>query len=347
MEDILNYTRKELNSLLEEGGFPVYRSKQIYQWLYTKYVNDVNQMNNLPVNLRQWLINNYNWRFPKAIREQVSKIDGTAKFLVELVDEQTIETVLMFHGGKAAKQRKTLCVSSQVGCPVGCVFCATGKMGLKRNLSTGEIIGQLLAVSRVHGKIDNIVYMGMGEPLLNYDNVLKSIRIITDEMGLNFSSRKITISTCGLAPEIKKLSEEKIPLTLAISLHAANNELRNALVPINKKYPLEDLLGAVKYFINKTNRKVTFEYILAKDINDSILHAKELAALLKGFLCNVNIIPANPVPGTAIKKPNARSIANFVQILQSKGIETVVRSEKGADIDGACGQLKARTNGND
>jgi len=342
-----NNTREELSSLLEESGFPAYRGKQIYQWLYTKYVDDINEMKNLPVNLRQWLINNHNCSFPKIIRDQVSKIDGTTKFLVELADKQTIETVLMFHGGKSAKQRKTLCISSQVGCPVGCIFCATGKMGLKRNLSTGEIVGQILVTSRVHGKPDNIVYMGMGEPLLNYSNVIKSIRILIDEMGLNFSSRKITISTCGLVPEIKKLSQEKIPLTLAISLHAANNELRNKLVPINKKYPLEDLLGAVEYFIGKTNRKVTFEYILAKDVNDSFFHAKELAALLKGLLCNVNIIPANPVPGAAIKKPNARSIAGFTQILQSKGIETVVRNEKGADIDGACGQLKSRYNGND
>ena len=339
MEYILNYTREELNSILEGSGFPAYRAKQLYQWLYTKYTDDVNEMNNLPVNLRQWLMNNYNCRFPKIVKEQISKIDGTTKFLLELADKQTVETVLMFHGGKAAKQRKTLCISSQVGCPIGCVFCATGKMGLKRNLVTGEIIGQILAVSKIYGKIDNVVYMGMGEPLLNYANVLKSIRIITDEMGLNFSSRKITISTCGLIPEIKKLSEEKIPLTLAVSLHGANNELRNALVPINKKYPLEDLLGAVKYFISKTNRKVTFEYILAKDINDSIIHAKDLAALLKGLLCNVNIIPANPVPGTAMNRPNEKAIANFIQILQSKGIETVVRNEKGADIDAACGQL--------
>jgi len=339
MEHILNYTKEELNNLLEKNGFPVYRSKQLYQWLYTKYVDDINEMNNLPANLRQWLINNYNCNFPKVAQEQVSKIDGTIKFLFELADKQAIETVLMFHGGKTTKQRKTLCISSQVGCPIGCVFCATGKMGLKRNLSVGEIIGQILVVSKIHGKIDNIVYMGMGEPLLNYEHVLKSIKIITDEMGLNFSSRKITVSTCGLVPEIKKLSEEKIPLTLAVSLHGANNELRNTLVPINKKYPLEDLLAAVKYFINKTNRKVTFEYILAKDINDGIVHAKELSVLLKGLLCNVNIIPVNPVSGTAINRPSAKVMANFVQVLQSKGIETVVRSEKGADIDAACGQL--------
>jgi len=339
MEHILNYTKEELSNLLKENGFPVYRSKQLYQWLHTKYISDVNEMTNLPADLRQWLINNYDCKFPKVIREQVSKIDGTRKFLLEFADKQAVETVLMFHGGKAAKQRKTLCISSQVGCPIGCVFCATGKMGLKRNLATGEIIGQILAVSKIHGKIDNIVYMGMGEPLLNYDNVLKSIRIITDEMGLNFSSRKITISTCGLVPEIKKLSEEKIPLTLAISLHAANNELRNTLVPINKKYPLEDLLGAVRYFIGKTNRKVTFEYILAKDINDSVAQAKELAVLLKGLLCNINIIPANPVADTAMNRPSERVIANFVQILQSKGLETVIRTEKGTDIDAACGQL--------
>jgi len=339
MEHILNYTKEELSNLLKENGFPAYRSKQFYQWLHTKYISDVNEMSNLPVDLRQWLTNNYDCKFPKVVREQVSKIDGTTKFLFELADKQAIETVLMFHGGKTAKQRKTLCISSQVGCPIGCVFCATGKMGLKRNLTTGEIVGQILAVSSMHGKIDNIVYMGMGEPLLNYNNVLKSVRIITDEMGLNFSSRKITISTCGLVPEIKKLSEEKIPLTLAISLHAANNELRNTLVPINKKYPLEDLLGAVRYFIGKTNRKVTFEYILAKDINDSVAQAKELAVLLKGLLCNVNIIPANPVADTAMNRPNEKVIANFVQILQSKGIEAVVRSEKGTDIDAACGQL--------
>ena len=348
MDDILNYTKEELSSLLEKNNFPSYRGKQIYQWLYTKYVGDVNEMSNLPVNIRQWLISNYNCTFPKVIKEQVSKIDGTRKFLVELADKQAVETVLMFHSKRTAEQkknqRKTLCISSQAGCPIGCLFCATGKMGLKRNLTTGEIIGQILTVSSLHGKIDNIVYMGMGEPLLNYENVLKSIKIITDESGLNFSSRKITISTCGLVPEIKKLSEENIPLTLAISLHAANNKLRDALVPINKKYPLEDLLGAVKYFINKTNRKVTFEYMLAGGINDSLTHAKEVAVLLKGLLCNINIIPANPVPDTGIKRPNEKVIADFVQLLQSKGIETVVRSEKGTDIDAACGQLAIYNN---
>lgn len=347
MHNILNYTREELNSLLEKDGFPGYRSKQIYQWLYTKYIDDFNEMTNLPIDFRQRLKNKYSCRFTKIIKKQVSKIDGTTKFLFELDDKQTIETVLIFHNTKMLKQRKTLCVSTQVGCPLGCVFCATGQMGLKRNLTTGEIIGQILSISKLYGKLDNIVYMGMGEPLLNYDNVLRSVRIITDEMGLNFSSRKITISTSGLVPEIKKLSNENIPLTLAISLHAANNELRNKLIPINKKYPLEDLLEAVKYFINKTNRKVTFEYIIAKDINDSVSHAKELAVLLKGFLCNVNIIPANPIPGFSMKRPNTKTIANFVQILQSKGIETVIRSEKGSDIDAACGQLKTKSDGND
>ncbi|KUO52435.1 MAG: hypothetical protein APF76_05215 [Desulfitibacter sp. BRH_c19] len=344
MKDILNYTKEELADMLQEAGFPSYRGKQIYEWLYTKLIDKPDEMNNLPLALRLWLKNNFNCKFPVIIKEQISKIDGTTKFLLQLKDKKTVETVLMFHGGKNSRKRKTLCISSQIGCPIGCVFCATGKMGLDRNLTTGEVIGQILTVIQRHGDIDNIVYMGMGEPLLNYDSVIKSIRIIIDEPGLNISVRKITISTCGLVPEIKKLAEEAIPLTLAISLHASNNELRNVLVPINRKYPIEDLLDSVKFFIDKTNRKVTFEYILAKDLNDSIYHAKQLAELLRSLLCNINIIPANPVEGTEMRKPNAKTVNNFCHILQSKGIETVVRSEKGSDIDAACGQLMAKTN---
>ena len=246
MRDILDYTKEELINLVKENGFPSYRGKQIYEWLYTKFIDKPDEMNNLPLNLREWVLKNFNCNLPKIIKEQVSKIDGTTKILMQFKDKQTVETVLMFHGKKKSKERKTLCISSQIGCPIGCVFCATGKMGLKRNLNTGEIIGQILKVGQRHGQMDNVVYMGMGEPLLNYNSVLKSIRIITDDSGLNFSARKITISTCGLVPEIKKLSEEKIPLTLAISLHAPNNELRDILVPINKKYPIEELLDAAK-----------------------------------------------------------------------------------------------------
>ena len=347
MNNILDYTKEELANMVEENGFPSYRGKQVYDWMHNKFIDKPNAMNNLPLTVKEWLLKNCYCKFPVVIKEQISKIDGTTKFLIQFKDEKTVETVLMFHGGKSLKERKTLCISSQIGCPMGCVFCATGKMGLKRNLTTGEIIGQVLAVCQKQGGVDNVVFMGMGEPLLNYNSVIKSIRIITDKSGLNISARRITISTCGVVPEIRKLSNERMPLTLAISLHAPNNELRNVLVPINKTYPIEVLLDSVKYFIEKTNRKVTFEYVLVKGLNDGIYQAKELAELLNGLLCNINIIPANPVEGTDIKRPNLKTVYNFCHILQSKGLETVVRSEKGTDIDAACGQLLAKTKVND
>ncbi len=342
MYSIFNLTQEELQDNLELNNYPKYRGKQIYEWIYKKKTYNINLMNNLPKELKYWLKIHYSFDLPVVRKKQVSQKDGTTKFLLEYNDKSLIEAVLMYHKEHAGKIRKTLCISSQVGCAIGCVFCATGKNGYTRNLTTGEIIGQILSIINIDGDIDNIVFMGMGEPLLNYDNVVKSIRIITDERGLNFSIRKITISTCGMVPQIKRLAEEGIPLTLAISLHAANDTLRSKLIPINKKYNIEELINAVKLYIKHTNRKVTFEYILIKDINDSIDDAIALATILKPLLCNVNLIPANPVADASMKKPSQNVIKSFQQKLQSLGIEAVIRKEKGADIDAACGQLKAR-----
>ncbi|MEW6623201.1 MAG: 23S rRNA (adenine(2503)-C(2))-methyltransferase RlmN [Bacillota bacterium] len=346
MESIYSYQKDELVEFLAKNYYPAFRATQVYNWLYKKRINDPIRMLNLPIGLRSLLKDSFFWYLPLIRKQQVSKLDATTKFLLEFADGKQVEAVLMYHMNKnnVKLRRTTVCISSQVGCPVGCTFCATGKMGFSRNLSAGELVGQVMvAIEHLGDKMDNVVFMGMGEPLLNYEHVMKSIRILIDDNGLNFSSRKITISTCGLVPEIKKLANEGLPITLAISLHAARNEIRSRIVPINRKYPLEQLLEAVKYFIATTNRKVTFEYVLIKDINDSAEDARLLAALLKNLLCNVNLIPTNPVHEGILHRPSLQTIENFVEVLKNVGIEAVVRAEKGTDIDAACGQLKIKS----
>ncbi len=331
---------QEIINNLNEKKF---RVKQIMDWIYKKKKFKIEEMTNLPSNFRNLLKKNTIILLPEIVCKEISKIDGTTKYLFELEDKERIETAYMPHLVDGKIKRNTICVSTQVGCPVGCSFCATGREGFTRNLTTSEIIGQILSVEK-DKKIDitNIVFMGMGEPLLNYENVINAIKIIIHKDCLNISARKITLSTSGFVPQIKLLADENIPLVLAISLHNPWNEKRNVLIPINKKYNIEDLLKACEYYIVKTNRKITFEYALIKDVNSSKKDAKKLAELLKGMLCNVNLIPVNEVEGTNNVRPNKEQINIFRKILEKEGIECTIREEKGADISAACGQLKGK-----
>ncbi|MBZ4687178.1 MAG: rRNA ((2503)-C(2))-methyltransferase [Clostridiales bacterium] len=320
-----------------------FRARQLLNWIYKNKVFDFAQMLNLSKEFRQVLAKEAKIVLPKLTAKQVSKLDGTTKYLFELEDGEKIETVYMPHKDGQDIKRHSLCVSSQVGCPIGCTFCATGQAGFTRNMETAEIIGQILAVENEENiKITNIVFMGMGEPLLNYANVLRAIRIITDKECLDISARKITVSTSGIVPQIRKLADENLPIVLAVSLHTPWDEKRNKIVPINKKYSITDIINSCKYFVDKTNRKVTFEYTLIKGVNDSPEDASKLGDLLQGLLCNVNLIPVNAVKGTDFLRPSKKDIYGFINILHKKGIESVIRIEKGSDIDAACGQLRGK-----
>jgi 23S rRNA (adenine2503-C2)-methyltransferase len=333
----------ECQQLVNDLNEKKFRVKQIMDWIYKKKNFKIEEMINLPNNFRTALIKNAEVLLPDILYKEISRIDSTTKYLFELEDKEKIETAYMPHMVNGKLKRHTVCVSTQVGCPVGCSFCATGKEGFTRNLTTSEIIGQVLAVEEDKEiKVTNVVFMGMGEPLLNYNNVLKAIGIMIDKDCMKISARRITISTSGFVPQIKLLAEEGIPFVLAVSLHNPWNNKRNAMIPINKKYPIEELLKACEYFIEKTNRKITFEYALIKDVNSSLNDAVKLGQLLKHMLCNVNLIPINIVEGTDNIKPNKNQINLFKRTLEKEGIECTIREEKGADISAACGQLRGK-----
>ncbi|OCL27932.1 23S rRNA (adenine(2503)-C(2))-methyltransferase [Orenia metallireducens] len=336
--DLMGLNLEELKEVVSSLGEASFRAKQIFNWVYDKKVTDFLEMSNLSKNLREKLIDNAYISQLKVITLQKSK-DGTIKYLFELEDGQWIESVFMPY----QDNRRSVCISTQVGCGMGCNFCATGLNGLTRNLSTGEIINQIITIARLRGEeITNVVLMGMGEPLANYEEVLKAITLMNDDNGLNIGMRRITLSTCGLVPQIKRLAEEDLQLTLAISLHAPNNKMRSQMMPINDKYPLEDLLDSCRYYIDKTGRRISFEYSLVKGVNDSPKDARELARLLSGILCHVNLIPINQVEGLEYSKPDRDAINNFKAELEQKGVAVTVRLERGADIAAACGQLQAK-----
>ncbi|WP_408954397.1 23S rRNA (adenine(2503)-C(2))-methyltransferase RlmN [Natroniella sp. ANB-PHB2] len=335
---LVGKTLEELEELMVDLKQPTFRAKQVFNWIYNQKVDTITQMKNLPKDLRSELQQVAMLEDFTVLNRQLSK-DGTEKYLFQLTDGEKVETVYLPNQGG----RKSLCISSQVGCAMGCNFCATGLQGLSRNLTAGEIINQILMVERLKKeRISNVVLMGMGEPLANYEQVLKAINLINHEAGLNIGSRRITLSTCGLVPEIKKLAEEKFQLTLAISLHAPTDQLRSQMMPINQRYPLEDLLGACDYYINQTGRRVSFEYALVEGVNDSQNLARKLASLLSNMLAHVNLIPINPVQEFEYNKPHKKSIQLFKEQLEMKNIPVTVRVERGADIDAACGQLKAK-----
>ncbi|HCC03594.1 MAG TPA: 23S rRNA (adenine(2503)-C(2))-methyltransferase RlmN [Clostridiales bacterium] len=337
MKNIKDYNLEELKLELISIGEKPFRAEQIFKWLYQENVTSFDEMTNLSLELREKLKQNYSLCIFNILRKQESS-DGTIKYLFDVLDGNAIETVLMkYHHGYS------LCVSTQIGCKMGCKFCASTGIAFARNLSSGEIVEELLAVERDQKiKISNVVYMGIGEPLDNYDNVVNSIRIINNPKGINIGARHISVSTSGLVPNIYRLAEENIQCTLSISLHATNNEKRSSMMPVNNRYPIEELIQACKDYIAKTNRRISFEYALAKDNNDNLEDAKGLVKLLKGMLCHVNLIPINKIENGAFDKSSNENIIKFRDYLNEHGIVATIRRELGSDIDAACGQLRRK-----
>jgi 23S rRNA (adenine2503-C2)-methyltransferase len=337
--NLKNLWIEELEDFLQKLGDKKYHAKQIAKWIFQKGVSDSELMTDLSKNMRELLKDRAYVSNLKLLRAQKSKIDQTEKYLFELEDKETIETVLI-----KEKQRNTICISTQAGCALDCAFCATGKMGFRRNLTSGEIVDQIIQVKKLiplQEKLDNIVMMGMGEPLLNYENVIKAMKIITSELGPSISAKRITLSTCGIVPQIEKLAKENLKIKLAISLNATTDQTRNKLMPINKKYPLDKLLFAVKSFAQKTKRRITFEYVLIKDVNDSDEDALRLAKLIQGIPCKINLIAYNPVADVKFEKPDKERIEKFRDILYSRCPAVTMRKSKGVDILAACGQLRS------
>jgi len=336
--NLRDFSLQEIGNTLKELKEPKFRSEQVFSWVHGKGVSSFHEMRNLPKTLLEKLSARYSIAALKKLKEQRSK-DGTVKYLWALYDGETVESVLLSDEG-----RRTICLSAQVGCKMNCSICATALIKFKRNLTAGEIVSQVYEIEKENGKISNLVYMGMGEPLDNYDNVIKSIRILNHPSGKNIGQRRITISTCGLIPGIKKLAEEKMQVRLAVSINAPTDEARIKLVPINKKYPLEKLISAVGEYNKKTGRRATFEYVLIEDLNDSPKDAQALAKLLKGVKSNVNLIEYNPFSGSEFRSSGREKIKKFRQVLESVGVEVSQRFKRGQDIDAACGQLKGRYN---
>ncbi len=391
---------EKLAALVTGWGEPAYRARQILHWLYRELVTDFSQMTNLPVNLRRRLAEHLRIGSARLVTQKISSDGWTRKVLLEMRDGATIEAVLMLYYDRA-----TVCVSSQVGCAMGCSFCATGQMGFTRNLTAGEILEQVLWFNRwlrqhphrppvprdgrprYHGRpvhmagaagarrhhdahrnydvhhagqevwhindgayvpggpreinsVTNIVFMGMGEPLVNYNNLWKAIRTINSPQGLALGARRMTVSTVGIVPQIRRFAHEDLPVNLAVSLHAPDDELRSRMVPINLHYPISELMDACREYIRVTHRRITFEYVLIRGVNDSPEQARRLAELLRGMLCHVNLIPLNPVPGTGMQATPRRQVFAFQKVLEEAGISTTVRIERGVDIAAACGQLK-------
>lgn len=346
---LLDLTLEELIALLRDWGWPAFRGRQVWEWVYRRYVNDFEQMTNLPAELRRQLAERTTLRVLEPVAELVSRTRDTLKVLFRLRDGQTIEAVLMLYD-----RRRTLCISSQAGCAMGCTFCATAQGGLARNLSAGEIVAQVLYFARYladpaaqpatdvvrPATVSNIVLMGMGEPMHNYANVWAALRRLTDPGAFGLGARNITLSTVGLVPMIDRMAAEGLQIGLAVSLHAPNDELRSKLVPVNKGYPVDELLAAVRRYTEQTHRRVTFEYALMAGINDSLELAEELAQKIKHLLCHVNQIPLNPIPDSPFQPTSDEQTRRFVEVLQRHGISATVRLRRGIEINAGCGQLR-------
>lgn len=335
--NILSFTPEELKEMFKISGLPAYRGEQVFEWLHQKRVTSFDDMTNLSLELRNLLKENYSLPDFEVQRRQVSKLDDTVKYLYKLEDNNCIETVQMqYHHGTS------LCVSTQVGCRMGCGFCASTIGGLVRNLTAGEILRQVYKTEAISGyRISNIVLMGIGEPLDNFDEVVRFLKIISHPKGKNMSLRNITLSTCGIADKIIELAELDMPITLAISLHAPNNERRSEIMPINRRFDIEELLNACKIYFETTKRRLTFEYGLIDGVNDTPKEALELAQLLADFKhSHINLIPVNPVAGKPFKSSQKKAVEEFADILNKKGFATTVRRELGRDISAACGQLR-------
>ena len=381
--NVYDLSPEKLAALLQEWGEPQYRARQVLHWLYKEFVDDFAQMSNLPLALRRRLAGTWRIGSAELVAQKISSDGWTRKVLLRLRDGNTVEAVLMLYYDRA-----TVCVSSQVGCAMGCTFCATGQMGFTRNLTTGEIVEQVIWFNRwlrehphrpaqqrgaryarqrrsAHAGTDtpdptvwfgaqegsieqaeritavtNIVFMGMGEPLVNYNNLWAAIRTLNSPQGLGMGARRMTVSTVGIAPQIRRFAREDVAVNLAISLHAPNDELRGSFMPINLRYPIDELLAACRDYVDITHRRITFEYVLINGVNDSLELAEELRERLRGLLCHVNLIPLNPVPGTGMQATPREQVFAFQRVLEEAGISTTVRIERGVDIAAACGQLR-------
>ncbi|MDB5085546.1 MAG: rRNA methyltransferase [Bacilli bacterium] len=340
---LYSFRLNELEDWVKQLGEPKFRAKQLFTWMYKKRVQAISEMTDLSVSFRNKLEEIARLSTIKEEMRQVSK-DGTVKWLFSLWDGATVETVLMRHG-----YGNSVCVSTQVGCRMGCTFCASTLGGLIRNLSAGEVVEQILTVQRFldqeEERVSSVVLMGSGEPLENYEPSMAFVDIVTDGEGLRIGARHITVSTSGLVPAIKRLADEQRQITLAISLHATNDELRSSMMPINRAWNIEKLLDAARYYVEKTNRRISFEYALIGGVNDSLDHAEKLAHLLKGILCHINLIPVNYVPERNYTRTPKDQIQAFVNRLADLGVNATVRREMGHDIAAACGQLRAQKEG--
>ncbi len=333
--NLMDLSIDEIEKHLVELNVEKYRALQIFQWL-AKGKKDFDEMTNLSKDLREKLREKFYIGKLETHKRLVSKTDGTVKYVFRLGDGNTIESVLMHY-----KHGYTACISSQVGCRMGCRFCASTGLGCERNLTCGEMLDQIITIQNIENvRIGNVVIMGIGEPLDNYDNVIKFLKLVNSDKGLNIGYRHITVSTCGLVPEILRLAEEGMPITLSVSLHAPNDEIRSMLMPVNKRYSIDKLIEACKIYIMKTKRRITFEYAMISGVNDSTENALELARRIKGMLCHVNLIPVNAVKDVEYRQSDKERIKKFQEILEHHGIETTIRRELGSDINAACGQLR-------
>lgn len=336
--DIKSLTLEELVEELAKYGEKPFRAKQMYQWMHEKCARSFDEMTNLSNAFRETCKERYDFTSLVAVQVQESKLDGTKKFLFELEDGNVVESVWMkYHHGNS------VCISSQVGCRMGCRFCASTLDGLERNLKPSEMLDQIYAITRLTGeRVSNVVVMGTGEPLDNFDNLLRFIKLLTDENGLHISQRNLTVSTCGLVPRMKELAEEKLQITLALSLHAATDEKRRELMPIANKYTIAELMDACGYYFEKTGRRITFEYSLVGGVNDSDADAERLAALARPLGAHVNLIPVNPIKERDFVSSERRRVLAFQNKLEKNKINGTIRREMGRDIDGACGQLRRK-----
>ena len=336
LRDIKSLTLEELKGELQAHGEKAFRAGQLYNWMHGKLASGFDEMSNLSKSLRELLKNEYEYTNLEIVEVQRSKLDGTCKYLFRLSDGNVIESVLMrYHHGNS------VCISSQVGCRMGCRFCASTIGGVVRSLKPSEMLDQIYRIQKDSGeRVSNVVVMGTGEPLDNYDNLLRFIRLLTDENGLNISQRNLTVSTCGIVPRIRQLADENLAITLALSLHAVTQEKRAELMPIANKYPLSEVLDACAYYHQKTGRRMTFEYSLVSGVNDNLDEAKALVNLIKDQQAHVNLIPVNPIKERNYVQSNQKAIQEFKGYLEKHGINVTVRREMGRDIGGACGQLR-------
>ena len=335
-KDLKSLNLEQLTEELLSIGEKKFRAKQIYSWIHEKLADSFDEMTNLSKGLREDLKDNYTLNSMDAVAVQTSKLDGTQKYLFRLHDGHVVESVLMrYHHGNS------VCISSQVGCLMGCRFCASTIGGKVRDLAASEMLGQIYKIQKISGeRVHNVVVMGTGEPLDNYDNLVQFIKMLTDENGLNISQRNLTVSTCGIVPRIRQLAEEKFQMTLALSLHATTQEKRKKLMPVANKYDLKEVLDACHYYYEQTGRRITFEYSLVGGVNDTKQDAEELTRLIGKFPCHVNLIPVNPIKERDFVQPDKKECQAFRNKLEKNGINVTIRREMGRDIDGACGQLR-------